>query len=51
MPNTCAGTDVDTQECRQAELCEAEAKNQSVCNQTIVLPSKSEVKKITFMRA
>merc|ERR1719414_868090 len=42
MPNTCAGTDVDTQECRQTELCEAEAKNQSVCNQTIVLPSKSE---------
>ena len=45
MKDTCAGTDVDTRECRNAELCPAEAKDQSVCLKTKTAPpSNSKVK-------
>ena len=44
MKDTCAGTDVDTRECRNAELCPAEAKDQSVCLKTKTAPpSNSKV--------
>ena len=45
MKDTCAGTDVDTRECRGAKLCPAEAKGRSECLKT---ESKYEVMKLHF---